>query len=307
MHRNKTKEQEAMIQSDSKRRQGYIALAGCYFIWGFQPLYYALETTFDTTFLLACRIIWAAVICTVIIGVQGKIGQLTSIFRDRSILLREIPASVLLLADWSIYLFAVRSGRIMECSMGYYIMPLVMFVFGAVIFREKITKLHLAALIFIIIGIIFSAGGFGGFPYVTILLALCFSVYSALKKALTVDSVVSTTAEIIMMVPAAVIYLLFFNKSGFTISSISFPQRLFLAGSGIVTGLPMVLFAVGVDYLPLTLIGIFQYVSPTLGLICSRIMGEPFTAGKLKSFLFIWAGVIIYMITEISEGKKRKV
>lgn len=296
-----------MIQSDSKRRQGYIALAGCYFIWGFQPLYYALETTFDTTFLLACRIIWAAVICTVIIGVQGKIGQLTSIFRDRSILLREIPASVLLLADWSIYLFAVRSGRIMECSMGYYIMPLVMFVFGAVIFREKITKLHLAALIFIIIGIIFSAGGFGGFPYVTILLALCFSVYSALKKALTVDSVVSTTAEIIMMVPAAVIYLLFFNKSGFTISSISFPQRLFLAGSGIVTGLPMVLFAVGVDYLPLTLIGIFQYVSPTLGLICSRIMGEPFTAGKLKSFLFIWAGVIIYMITEISEGKKRKV
>lgn len=298
------KEQRDMNQSDSKRRQGYIALAGCYLIWGFQPLYYALETTFDTTFLLAFRIIWAAVICTAILALQGKLGQLASIFCDRRILLREIPASVLLLADWSIYLFAVRSGRIMECSMGYYIMPLVMFVFGAVIFREKITRLHLAALIFIIIGIILSAEGFGGFPYVTILLALCFSIYSALKKALTVDSVVSTTAEIIMMVPVSIIYLLFFNKSGFTISSLSFLQRLFLAGSGLVTGLPMVLFAVGVDYLPLTLIGIFQYVSPSLGLLCSRIMGEPFTAGKLKSFLFIWIGVIIYMSSEISAGKK---
>ncbi len=291
-------------------RRGLPAMAACYLIWGFQPLYYALDSEVDTVFLLACRMIWAAAACLIILAFQHKLNLLAGIFRDRKKLAREIPASLLLLADWSIYLFAVRFGRIMEVSMGYYIMPLVMIFFGALIFKEKVRAGHIAALAAVVIGIILSVEGFGGFPAVTIALSLCFSVYSALKKGLEDDSIVTTTAEILLMLPAAVLILVIFGRNNGWLSGITFARQMFLMGSGIVTGLPMVFFAVGVKNIPLSLTGIFQYVSPSLAIVCSLILGESFSSEKLLSFAFIWLGVIIYCLYEFrltrAAGKKDK-
>lgn len=285
------------------RRKGLAAMAACYFIWGFQPLYFALDSGIDTTFLLVCRILWAAVCCLIILAVQGKLGQLARVFKSPQTLRIEIPAAVLLLADWGIYLFAVRCGRIMECAMGYYIMPLVMCALGAVVYREKIYRTHVIALVFIVTGIILSAGGFGGFPYVTVLLSLCFAVYSALKKNLSIDSVVSTTAEILILVPVCIIYICFFGHGEDALAGMDFYRQLFVIGSGIITGLPLVFFAIGLRHLPLSLTGILQYVSPSLGLVCSLILGESFSAKKLISFFFIWVGVIIYAAYELRKSK----
>ena len=279
-------------------------MAVCYLIWGFQPLYYAIDPNVDTVFLLLCRIIWAAAACLILLAAQHKLHMLAGIFRDRKKLAREIPASALLLADWSIYLFAVRFGKIMEVSMGYYIMPLVMIFFGAVVFKEKIQAGHIAALIAVVIGIILSVEGFGGFPAVTISLSLCFAVYSALKKGLDDDSVVTTTAEILLMLPVAVLGLIIFSKNSGWFSGMTFARQMFLVGSGIVTGLPMIFFAVGVKYLPLSLTGIFQYVSPSIGIICSLILGERFSPEKLLSFSFIWLGVIIYCLYEYRQARR---
>lgn len=273
-------------------------MAVCYLIWGFQPLYYAIDPNVDTVFLLLCRIVWAGAACLILLAAQHKLNMLAQIFRNRKKLSREIPASVLLLADWSIYLFAVRFGKIMEVSMGYYIMPLVMIFFGAVVFNEKIQAGHIVALVAVVIGIILSVEGFGGFPAVTVSLSLCFAVYSALKKGLDDDSIVTTTAEILLMLPVALLGLILFSRNNGWFSGMTFSRQMFLAGSGIVTGLPMVLFAVGVKYLPLSLTGIFQYVSPSIGIICSLILGESFSPEKLLSFSFIWLGVIIYCVYE---------
>lgn len=278
-------------------------MAACYLIWRFQPLYYAMDPAVDTVFLLICRIIWAAAACLIILAAQHKLGRLTHIFRDRKTLLKELPASLLLLADWSIYLFAVRFGRIMEVSMGYYIMPLVMIFFGAMIFREKIRAGHIAALAVVVIGILLSVEGFGGFPAVTLALSLCFAVYSALKKGLEEDSIVTTTAEIVLMLPAAVLALCIFGGRNGWLSGVTFPRQMFLMGSGIVTGLPMVFFAVGVKNIPLSLTGIFQYVSPSIGILCSLILGESFSPEKLISFAFIWLGVILYCLCEFRNAR----
>ncbi len=293
------------IQNTDYRR-GLPAMAVCYLIWGFQPLYYALDPDIDTFFLLLCRIIWAAAACLLILASQHKLGQLTAVFRNKKKLMREIPASLLLLADWSIYLFAVRFGKIMEVSMGYYIMPLVMILFGALIFREKIRPGHIAALAVVVAGIILSAEGFGGFPVVTLTLSLCFAVYSALKKGLDDDSIVTTTAEILLMLPAALLVLLLFAGRNGWLSGITFPRQLFLMGSGLVTALPMVFFAVGVKHIPLSLTGIFQYVSPSIGILCSLILGESFSPEKLVSFGFIWLGVVIYCICEFRISRRSK-
>lgn len=284
-------------------KKGLPAMGLCYLMWGFQPLYYQLDTTVDTNFLLACRVIWAAVCCLAILACQGKLPQLWAVFRDKKVLLREIPAALLLFADWAVYLIGVRAGRVQECSMGYYIMPLVMFALGALLFREKFGWTQLEALVFIVAGIALSAGSFGRFPYITVTLALCFAVYSALKKSLEVDSIVSTSAEILLMVPLALLYILFFARGEIT-SDLTLGRQLFLMGSGLVTGLPMVFFSAGVVYLPLTVTAISQYLSPSLSLMCSLLLGESFSREKLISFAFIWTGVIIYAGNEVRQARK---
>ena len=290
-------------------RRGLGAMSVCFLIWGFQPLYWYMVTALcgvmDTFFLMACRIIWAAVACLCILKAQGKLPQLRAVFRDRQVLKREIPASVLLFGDWLVYLWAVRNGRVLECSLGYYIQPLVVFALGALIVREKLSWRHRGIIAIVVVGIVRSTSGFGGVPYVTIALALLFAVYAAIKKSLTIDSIVSTASEILMMVPVALLFVLFFRMGNNGMGSMTVLKQLLMIGGGIVTGLPMVFYAIGVRHLPLMTTGICQYISPTLSLLCGAIMGEALTRDKLISFLFIWAGVILYVLNTVYEEKQK--
>lgn len=286
-------------------KKGIPTLLLCFFIWGFQPLYWYICGEWDTYFLLACRIIWAAVCCLCILWAQGKLLQLLEVFRDKNILKREIPASVFLLADWGVYLWAVQNGRVLECSLGYYIQPIVVFILGAVIFREKVSWRHIVILAVVVVGIVLSTEGFNGIPYVTILLAVCFAIYAAIKRSLRIDSVVSTSAEIVMMVPLALLFILFFRMGDTGMASITPLRQLMLLGAGVVTAMPMVLYSVGVKYLPLMTAGFCQYLSPTLAIVCGMIMGEYLTAEKLRSFYFIWAGVLLYCLNTVYEERKK--
>lgn len=286
-------------------KKGIPTLLLCFFIWGFQPLYWYICGEWDTYFLLACRIIWAAVCCLCILWAQGKLPQLLEVFRDKNILKREIPASVFLLADWGVYLWAVQNGRVLECSLGYYIQPIVVFILGAVIFREKVSWRHIVILAVVVVGIVLSTDGFNGIPYVTILLAVCFAIYAAIKRSLRIDSVVSTSAEIVMMVPLALLFILFFRMGDTGMASITPLRQLMLLGAGVVTAMPMVLYSVGVKYLPLMTAGFCQYLSPTLAIVCGMIMGEYLTAEKLRSFYFIWAGVLLYCLNTVYEERKK--
>ncbi len=286
-------------------KKGIPTLLLCFFIWGFQPLYWYICGEWDTYFLLACRIIWAAVCCLCILWAQGRLPQLLAVFRDKNILKREIPASVFLLADWGVYLWAVQNGRVLECSLGYYIQPIVVFILGAVIFREKVSWRHIVILAVVVVGIVLSTDGFNGIPYVTILLAVCFAIYAAIKRSLRIDSVVSTSAEIVMMVPLALLFILFFRMGDTGMASITPLRQLMLLGAGVVTAMPVVLYSVGVKYLPLMTAGFCQYLSPTLAIVCGMIMGEYLTAEKLRSFYFIWAGVLLYCLNTVYEERKK--
>lgn len=286
-------------------KKGVPAFICAYLIWGFQPLYWALCSGMDTMFILANRILWAGVCCTAILAVKGRLGDLREIFSSRYIMKREAPASLFLFADWIIYLIAVRGGRVMECALGYYIMPLVMFAFGAFIFREHVTWKHLAVLAFVITGIVLSTSGFGHVPYVTLALSVCFAVYAAIKKSLSLDSISSTTAEIILMVPLAIVYIMLFCRNETGLGALTFTRLLLMMGSGVVTALPMLFYAIGIENLPLTTSGMFQYLSPTISIVCSLIMGEALTRGKILSFAFIWAGIILYTVITVKDAKRQ--
>ena len=255
-------------------KKGLTAMLGCFFIWGFQPLYWYLCGGMDTFFLMASRIVWAAVCCVLLLWMQGKLPQLAAAFKDKQVLKREIPR-------------------------------LVVFAFGAVIFKEKISWRHFVIIAIVVVGIVLSTSGFGGVPYVTIALAAMFAIYAAIKKSLTIDSIVSTTMEIIMMVPVAIVFVLCCRMGDNGMGSLTVVRQLLLMGSGVVTAVPMLFYAIGVRNLPLMTTGICQYLSPTLAIFCGMIMGESLTKEKLVSFCFIWAGVILYTLNSIYEEKKR--
>lgn len=288
-------------------KKGVSAMLIAFFLWGFQPLYWYLVGDADTFFLMACRTIWAAVCCLILLKIQGKLPQLLALFRDKKTLVREIAASVFLMADWVVYLWAVRNGHIMECSLGYYLEPLACFFFGAVIFREKVTWRHFVILAVVIMGIRLSVQGFGGVPYVTITLALCFAFYAAIKKTLSVDSIVSTTAEILIAAPLMLLFILFFRMGDNGMASVTLRLQLLLIGSGIVTGVPMLFYGIGIENLPLITVGICQYLSPTLSIFCGLLLGEAFTRDKLPGFLCIWLGVILYTVNTIWEERHCKI
>ena len=156
-------------------KKGITAIAACVAVWGFQPLYWNACPDIDTVLLMILRIIWASIFCVAILAAQGKLNELLDVFRDKEKLKREIPAAFFLAVDWFVYLWAVNTGRVLEASLGYYILPLIQFMTGALIFKEGLHWQHFIMLGFIIVGIVLSAGSFGGIPYVTITLALAFA------------------------------------------------------------------------------------------------------------------------------------
>ena len=287
-------------------RTGLLSALICYCLWGLQPLYWHLDGTFDSVFLMASRAVAAALFCLILLAIQGKLGQLKAVFADPKLLAREIPASLFLFGDWFVFIWAVQHRQVLECSVGYYIQPLVVFAFGALLFHEKCRAYHFAALGFVLAGIVVSALALGSLPWVTVSLALMFAVYAAIKKSLTIDSVVSTSCEILIMAPFLLAYLLIFRRGPGGLAEIDLPRALFLLGGGVITGLPILLYSVSVKRLRLITVSIGQYVSPTLGVLCSLILREEITREKLISLALIWAGILIYLFFTIRELKTPK-
>ena len=286
-------------------RTGFVCIIICYFLWGLQPLYWNLDDTFDSMFLMASRSVCASAFCLLLLTVQGKLEQFRAVFTDRRVLAREIPAAILLFGDWFVFIWAVQHAQVLESSVGYYIQPLVVFAFGALIFHEKCRPYHFIALALMIAGIVVSALALGALPWVTVSLAVMFAVYAAIKKSLKIDSIVSTSVEILLAAPFMLAYLLIFRRGPGGLAELTPLRVLFLLGGGIVTGLPMLLYSVGVRHVRLMIAGVCQYISPTLGVVCSLILHEEITREKLWSMAFIWAGILIYAGFTIREQKKR--
>ena len=142
--------------------------------------------------------------------------------------------------------------------------------------------------------------------FAIIVLSLLFAVYAAIKKSIQIDSIVSTSIEILILMPLAILYILFFRTGADGLGALTVVRQLLLCGAGVVTAAPMLFYAIGVRNLPLMTVGICQYLSPTLALVCGLILGETLSAGKLVSFGFIWAGVLLYVLNSVYEEKMAK-
>lgn len=272
------------------------ALLGCYMLWGFQPLYWGLIGDVGTMTVMPLRIVFAALFSVLILALQKRTGELRALFKDRKMMKFLLPAALFLLADWTVYIILVNSGHIIDVSLGYYINPLILFLIGALIYREKCGAGHFIALAVAVTGVVVSAAAFGSVPYTSFIIAVNWAVYAAIKKNVSVDGVLSIAAETLILTIPAVIFMLVFRRA--ELAQIPASSYLPLLGSGVVTALPMFLYSRCVSRLPLVLMCFAQYLSPTFGLVCAFIKGESFSQSQLISLAFFIAAIVVFTVSE---------
>ena len=269
--------------------------------WGFQPLYWALFPDTDSYVMLFVRIVLSALFSVLLLALTHRAHELKELFRNRAIMKYLAPAALFLFFDWAVFIVAVNSGHVLDCSLGYYINPLILFGFGVLIYKESCSKLQLISLCVAAVGVIISTVAYGDFPWLALVIAFNWSIYAMLKKNVPIDGVLSIAAETLMMTPVALILLFVFKRPELmSASGIEIPL---LLGSGIVTALPMFIFSDCVSRLPLIIMCFGQYLGPTFNLICGVIMHETFSRSEIVSFVFFISAVILFTVGEMRMGK----
>lgn len=285
---------------------GVIYAVAAYSLWGILPLYWKLINDINPLEILSNRVIWAFVFMLLIIALTKQWDQLKGIAKNKEQMRSILIASMLISINWGLYIWAVNSNRIVDASLGYYINPLLAVALGVFIFKEKLSRWTWVAIAVATLGVLIKTVGYGKMPWVSLVLAISFALYGAIKKSVKANSIIGMTLETAMIAPVAAIYIMARQNAGlgaYTTQS-SF-EILILIGAGIVTAVPLILFSSAAKRLPLSLVGLTQYLSPSLSLIIAVLVyHESFTIIDMTAFGFIWAALILYSITQFSFSKK---
>ena len=283
---------------------GYLAAFGCYALWGILPLYWHMLAEAEANEILAHRVLWSVVFMLIVLVVTRRLDLLKKDCRElwqnkkRGTLL--VAAAVIISVNWLTYIWAVNHNHVIETSIGYYINPLVNVLFGVAIFGETLSAPKKLSIVLAATGIFLMTWQIGKLPWVSVALALTFGSYGALKKMLKLNPFTSITLETLLLFPFAFYYVANLTATGAAHFGPATPLlSLLLAGCGIATAVPLILFSYGANLLPLNVLGFFQYISPSMTLLLGIFFfNEPFDTTQLFTFGFIWLALIVFTISE---------
>ena len=269
--------------------KGVLAMVLACVIWGLSPIYYAQLKHVPAIEVLAYRGIWSLVFFALILGLQRRVGR--AFDASRNYFWTILLASVMIAANWFGFIFAIQTGQGLEASLGYYILPLMAVLLGGLIFGERLDGIQRTAVGLATFAVIILTWGLGVAPWIALFLAATFAVYGVVKKTLEVGPVVSVTAEVLIIAPLALGYLIYVG----TYRDHSMATHLLLALSGPLTAMPLILFSYAAKRAQLSTIGLVQYLNPTLQFACAVfVLGELVTQWHILSFAIIWTALAIY-------------
>lgn len=279
-----------------------------FIMWGALPGYWKQLNSVPAGEIIYHRIVWSFLVSAVILIAAGRWHLVAGIIKNRKLRFLVYITSATIALNWFTYVYAVNAGRIVETSLGYYINPLVNIFLGMVFLKERLTPLQVCALLLAITGVAYITISQGTVPWIALTLAFSFGLYGLFKKIGKLDSVTSLTVETMLLSLIALPSLLFIGFSGDGVFGRgSVYTSLFLAGSGIVSAVPLYLFASGAKAIPLTRVGFIQYTAPTISLFIGVLQyGEPFTSVHAVSFGFIWSGLVLYTVSGFIEKRGEK-
>ncbi|MGF7123830.1 EamA family transporter RarD [Rhodococcus sp. BE178] len=285
---------------------GLLSGVGAYLIWGLFPIFFGLLAPAGSLEVLAHRMVWTVLLMLVVLVVLGRLGSLRGMGARTWGLVS--AATVAIGINWGTYIYAIVSGHVVEAALGYFVNPLVSVLLGVLIFREKLSRAQVAALVLAAIAVVIITVDYGRPPLVALTLALSFATYGLIKKVIPLDPRTSLTAEGVVAAPFAVAYLVVLAVTGAgSFFGNGVGHSLLLMAAGPVTAVPLLLFGVAAQRIPLTTLGILQYLTPVLQMVWGvAVMHEVMPPSRWIGFALIWTALVVFTTDALVRARRTR-
>jgi len=288
---------------------GAIAAGTAYILWGLFPLFWKQLKSVDATELIAHRVVWSLFFVLALTFLMKDWDPLLKALRSWRLIGLHLLSGGLLTINWLVYVWAVNHGRVIESSLGYFLVPLINVLMGWLVLREHLRPLQWVAIGIAVAGVLMQAFGVGGLPWVAITLALSFGMYGLLRKRSPLGSLAGLSLETALYAPVAAGFLLYRAAHGLgALGHSPMHVELLVLSAGVVTAVPLLLFGYGARNLRLSTLGLLQYICPSIAFaLGSLVYGEPFDPARLLSFVLIWAALVLYTVDNLRSQARRVV
>lgn len=283
-------------EANAEFRQGLMFGLAAYGMWGFFPAYYKLTDTVPADIVVSHRVLWSVLFVGLYLYLRGRWPEVREVFRQPKVLMGLSASASFIAVNWLVFVWAIANNQVLDISLGYFINPLVSIVVGLVVLHERLTIGQASAVVIAALAVILQAVLAGGLPWVSLVLAVSFAGYGYVRKVTPVKATPGLFVETLLLFPLAVVYVLYSLSQGDDALVLNdLPVLAALAGTGIVTALPLICFSSAARRLPLFMIGLMQYIAPSLHfLMAVYVWGEPLDQTKLMTFLMIWGALVIF-------------
>ncbi len=280
----------------STRGRGLWYAFGAYGLWGLLPIYWKWLQVVPAFEILLHRMVWSLLFLLAMVYAAGRWQGLRESVGNRRTLALYAAAALLLSGNWWLYIWAVNAGFIVETSLGYFVNPLVNVVLGVIIFRERLRPGQWTAILLAAAGVAFLTWVYGQPPWISLGLAFSFAFYGVIKKIAPLGASEGLTLETALMsVPASAVLVYWWTTGTGSFGSLGPRIDLLLVGAGATTALPLVWFAAAARRLPLSIVGVMQYIAPTVQFLIGVLLyGEPFDLHRLVGFAIIWTALVLF-------------
>jgi len=273
---------------------GWMAGVAAFVLWGLLPAYWKGLQDFDPLLVVAHRVLWSLGVLVLLLAWRKRLGATAAILRRPRLTGLHLVAAILLGSNWWLYIHATLTARILEGALGYFLNPLVTLVLARLFLGERLSRAQLAAAGLAAAGVALQVVAVGSLPWIALLLAVTFSFYGLVRKQSPLGAVEGTAIETALAAPAAL--WIAASHDGWGFAQAGAGEAALLCGSGLATTVPLLLFTMAARRIPLGLLGMLQFVSPTLQFLVGWLAyGEPLSPLRLASFALIWAGVGLYV------------
>ena len=291
---------------ESEQRTGVLFALTAYTVWGIAPVYFKLLEFATPAEIIAHRIVWSVLILGMLILVRRQLYALRHL--DWSKVGWLAVSGALVSVNWGVFVWALLNDRMLETSLGYYINPLVNMLLGGLFLAERLRGWQKLAAALAMVGVINEVVAVGVLPWAGLALAFSFGFYGLVRKKLAVDATIGLAVETTLLLPLAIAYLAFLTMNGTgTIARNDVADIWLLGFGGLVTVVPLVCFAAAALRLPLTVLGFFQYLAPSLtALLAVFVYGEAFSASRAVTFGCIWMALVIFSIEGLYDQKQKR-
>lgn len=295
----------ASVSPDAAR--GALAAAACYLCWGLVPLYWRLLAGIDALELIAHRALWSLGFLAVLVAAQRMAAEVRAGLATPRAAGINFLSAALLTGNWLVYVWAVNAGHVIESSLGYFLVPLVNVALGRFVLHEHLRRLQWLAIACAAAGVVLMIAQLGRLPWVALALAGTFGAYGLLRKKSPLGSLAGLTVETILMAPLALAFLLWQHRTGAgALGRVDAGTHALLLSTGVITAIPLLLFAYGARRVRLTTLGLLQYLGPTVQFAIGLwVFREPFSLGRAGGFVLIWAGLALYTLDNLRAARAR--